>query len=45
MKAVADELTAHLGLPNDRDPRIKFEYDQRRGKVREYAVEVEILPC
>jgi hypothetical protein len=39
-KAVRDQLAAELGLPNDRDKRIAFTYDQRRG--REYAVEISI---
>lgn len=30
-----------LGL-NDRDPRVTWTYDQRKGGVREYAVEITI---
>ena len=27
----------------DSDPRIKWEYNQRKGEVRQYAIEVEIV--
>lgn len=43
-KAVVDGIADWLGV-DDRDPRVKWEYDQRRGKT--YAVEIEIRrqPC
>ena len=39
MKHIVDELTDLLGLPNDRDPRVTWRYDQRRGP---WGVEVRI---
>lgn len=42
LKAVADELTERLGCKNDRDKRLSWAYDQRRGRVREYAVQVTV---
>lgn len=41
LKSVRDGIADALGV-DDRDPRVTWEYDQRRGKPREYAVEVEI---
>lgn len=39
--AVAEDV---LSLPSDRDPRIKFVYEQRHGP--DWAVEVEVMgPC
>ncbi len=50
-KALRDELAIRLGLPtnkagiaDDRDPRVRWTYDQTRGKPGEYAVRVEIRP-
>jgi hypothetical protein len=40
-KSIRDEIAAFLGI-DDRDPRVTWVYDQRRGKAREYSVEVEI---
>ncbi len=42
LKACRDGVADALGLPNDRDPRVTWRYAQRRGKVREYAVEVRL---
>lgn len=42
LKAVRDELAHILGLPNDRDPRVAWEYAQERGEPKEYAVLVEV---
>jgi hypothetical protein len=42
LKAVRDEVAAWLGLPDDRDQRVSWEYDQRRGKPGQYAVEIQI---
>lgn len=46
LKAARDEMAVLLGLPvtrrgqaDDRDPRVSWEYDQRRGK---WGVEIEI---
>jgi hypothetical protein len=39
--AVRDEIAAQLGV-DDRDPRVIWRYVQRRGRVREYAVEITI---
>jgi hypothetical protein len=51
LKAVRDEVAWVLGLPiknakrriaDDRDPRVEWKYAQRRGKAKEYAVEIQI---
>lgn len=42
LKAVADELTARLGCAHDRDRRLAWVYDQRRGRPREYAVQATV---
>lgn len=42
MKSIRDGLADALGVPDDRDPRFTWRYAQRRGKPKEYAVEVEI---
>jgi len=42
MKACVDGIADALGLTNDRDDRVSWEYDQRRGVKGEHAVEVEI---
>lgn len=42
LKAVRDEITKQLGLASDRDTRISFEYGQRKGAPKYYAVEVSI---
>lgn len=42
MKACVDGIADALGLSNDRDERVSWEYDQRRGVKGEHAVEVEI---
>lgn len=39
LKAVADEITDWLGLESDRDERVAFRYDQRRGL---WSVEIRI---
>ncbi len=41
LKSVVDGLADALRLKSDRDPRLRLEYRQARGKVREYAVTVE----
>lgn len=40
-KALRDGIADRLGV-KDNDPRVTWRYDQRRGKPREYAVEVKI---
>lgn len=42
LKSIRDGLTDWMGLKNDRTPLIRWTYDQRRGKPREYLVEIEI---
>lgn len=42
LKAVRDGVADALGLKSDRDPRVTWEYAQAKGKVREYAVVIEI---
>ena len=41
-KAPRDEIAEWLGLPDDRDPRVSWLYDQRRGAPGEHALEVTI---
>jgi hypothetical protein len=43
LKHVVDGIAAALGLASDRDERITWEYDQRRGSAGEHAVEVTII--
>lgn len=42
-KAMRDGIADALGI-DDRDPRVTWSYAQRRGKPREYAVEIVIAP-
>jgi hypothetical protein len=42
LKPVVDGVADALRLKNDKDPRVTWRYAQRRGKVRQYAVEIEI---
>lgn len=41
LKPIADEVAKQLGV-DDRDKRVEWRYAQCRGKVREYAVQIEI---
>lgn len=41
-KGIRDGIADVLGVPNDRDPRYKWEYAQRRGAKGQYAVDVVI---
>lgn len=41
LKAIRDAIAKWLGV-DDRSPLVRWEYGQKRGAVREYAVEVEI---
>lgn len=41
LKACRDGVADALGV-DDRDPRVTWQYDQRRGGAREYAVGVRI---
>jgi hypothetical protein len=41
-KHVRDGIADWLGV-NDRDPRVKYEYAQRKGKQKEYAGQIEIM--
>jgi len=41
LKAVRDGVADALGV-KDNDPRVTWEYAQRRGKPREYAVTITI---
>ncbi len=43
MKGTRDSVASWLGTP-DNDPRIRWEYAQRSGGVRVYAVEIRIAP-
>jgi hypothetical protein len=40
-KAIRDEVAKQLGL-DDRDQRLRFVYEQRRGAPREYAIEIHV---
>lgn len=42
LKGVIDGVADGLGLTNDRDPRVTWVLGQRRGKPKEYAVEIQI---
>lgn len=42
MKPIVDGIADALGLPNDRDPRVTWAYDQGPRGVREYAVEITV---
>lgn len=43
-KAVRDGIADRLGI-DDRDPRVAWRYEQRRGRPKEYAVHVRIEEC
>lgn len=43
MKAVRDQVAELLAI-DDADPRVTWRYEQRRGRVKEYAVEIAIYP-
>lgn len=40
-KAIADEVAEWLGV-DDADDRVTWQYGQRRGRPREYAIEIRI---
>lgn len=40
MKSIRDGIADRLGI-DDRDPSVVWEYDQQRGKPKEYAVIIE----
>lgn len=42
-KALRDGIADRLGV-DDADPRVRWEYDQVRGKHKEYAARVQIRP-
>ncbi len=42
LKGIRDEIAKWLGV-DDRDARMKFKPEQRRGKRGEYAVEISIV--
>lgn len=41
LKAIRDGIADRLGV-SDRDPLVRWDYAQAKGKVREYAVRIEI---
>jgi hypothetical protein len=41
-KWVKDGVTEAFGLKDDRDPRIRWRYDQERGPRGQYAVKIQI---
>lgn len=43
--AVADYLCGVYGAGDDRQPGISWQYDQRRGKKNEYALEITMTPA
>lgn len=42
-KSLRDGIADRIGI-DDRDPRVTWVYQQRKGKPKEYAVEIEINP-
>ncbi len=42
LKGVIDGVADALGLKNDRDPRVTWKLDQRRGAPKQYGVEIRI---
>lgn len=42
-KALRDGIAARFGV-DDADPRIRFKYEQVRGKAKEYAARVRVEP-
>lgn len=42
-KAIVDGVADSLGV-KDNDPRVAWQYRQRSGKPREYAVQIDISP-
>ena len=44
LKSIVDGIADALGLASDRDARVRWTYDQRRGVPGEHAVEVEVWP-
>lgn len=43
LKHVQDGVADWLGIDDRRDDLVRYEYDQKRGQPREYAVMVEVL--
>lgn len=43
LKACRDGVADALGV-DDRDPRVMWSYDQKRGRPGEYAVEITVFP-
>jgi len=42
LKGIIDGISDGLGLKNDRDTRVQWQLSQRRGRAKEYAVDVAI---
>lgn len=42
-KALRDGIASRLGV-DDRDPRVRFVYDQAKGAPRQYSARVSIAP-
>ena len=42
LKACRDQVAEELGLPSDRDPRVRWEYGQEKGRVKQYAVRIRL---
>lgn len=43
LKHVQDGVADWIGIDDRHDHLVKYEYDQKRGQPREYAVMVEVL--
>lgn len=41
-KSIRDGITDALGLKDDRDARLRWEYEQARGKPNQYAVRISV---
>ena len=42
LKSIRDGVADRLGI-DDRDERVTWDYVQRRGKPKEYAVDIEVV--
>jgi hypothetical protein len=43
LKAVRDEVAMLLGLSDDRDPRVRWDYGQEKGKPAAVVVTIEAM--
>lgn len=43
-KGLRDGIADRLGI-DDRDPRVRWVYSQERGRPKEYAVRIQVVPA